>query len=67
MQYLEKVDTISRAIRSEVFYRRPGKWCRQCEYLPVCTGDERKIRSTLVQLSASQKIWLVFFCASIVR
>jgi len=50
IEYLEKVDTLTSAIRAGIFYRRPGKWCRQCEYLPVCTGDEKTVEKTLVKL-----------------
>jgi hypothetical protein len=32
------------------FYKRPGKWCLYCDYLPVCTGDQKKVKETLVQI-----------------
>ena len=49
--YLQKVGVITAAIRAGVFYRRPGRWCRQCEYLPMCTGDRKKTDETLVRIS----------------
>jgi len=54
IEYLEKVDTVTGAIRAGVFYRRPGKWCRQCEYLPVCTGDQKKTKETLIKITETQ-------------
>lgn len=45
--YLRKVELIGRAIANREFYRRPGKWCMQCDYLPVCLGNSRQSEETL--------------------
>jgi PD-(D/E)XK nuclease superfamily len=50
VEYLDKVDAVAGAIRSAIYYRRPGKWCRQCEFLPVCTGDTKTTDKTLVKI-----------------
>src|ERR1043166_3453370 len=42
MEYLAKVDYVAREIAAGHFYKRPGKWCSYCDYLPVCLGDEVK-------------------------
>ena len=36
------------------FYKRPGKWCSWCDYLPVCLKDEKRIKETLVKVTYSQ-------------
>jgi len=51
MEYLEKTELVAEQIEQGKFYKRPGKWCRQCEFLPVCTGNEREARETLVKLA----------------
>ncbi len=54
VDYLRKVVLVGDAIQRQQFYRRPGWWCGMCDYLPVCLGDEKKIKETLVQaVSAS--------------
>ena len=50
VEYLEKAETVAGQIERRVFYKRVGKWCRQCEFLPMCTGDERTVRETLVRI-----------------
>jgi CRISPR/Cas system-associated exonuclease Cas4 (RecB family) len=54
MDYLQKVETVTQAIRAGLYYRRPGKWCRQCEYLPVCVGDAKNAGETLVRINQAQ-------------
>ncbi len=49
--YLAKAGVVARAIAAGHFYKRPGKWCGYCDYLPVCLGDEEKVRETLVQVT----------------
>lgn len=36
-EYLEKVSLVGRLIQDQVFFKRPGKWCAQCDYLAVCS------------------------------
>ena len=50
-EYLTKADLVGRAITAGHFYKRPGKWCGYCDFLPVCLGDEEKVRETLVQVT----------------
>jgi CRISPR/Cas system-associated exonuclease Cas4 (RecB family) len=51
MEYLAKVEHIAGEIAAGHFYKRPGRWCSYCDYLPACLGDEEKIRETLVQVA----------------
>ena len=51
VEYLEKAETVAHQIEQSVFYKRIGKWCRQCEFLPVCLGDKGKARDTLVRIA----------------
>jgi CRISPR/Cas system-associated exonuclease Cas4 (RecB family) len=51
MEYLAKVEYVAHEIAAEHFYKRPGKWCSYCDYLPVCLGDEQRTRDTLVQVA----------------
>lgn len=48
--FLSKAEYIAGEIASERFYKRPGKWCTWCDYLPVCTGDQNKTREDLIQI-----------------
>ena len=49
--FLAKAEYVGAEIESGQFYLRTGKWCAQCDFLPVCTGDERKAKETLVQIA----------------
>jgi len=51
MEYLEKAELVARQIAQGNFYKRPGKLCRQCEFLPVCVGDRKKAEQTLVRIA----------------
>jgi hypothetical protein len=32
------------------FYKRPGKWCRYSDYLPVCLGDQQEVDETVAEV-----------------
>jgi CRISPR/Cas system-associated exonuclease Cas4 (RecB family) len=49
-EYLAKAAHIGRAIGAGRFYKRPGMWCKWCDYLPVCLGDNREVEESLVQI-----------------
>ncbi|PYU19110.1 MAG: hypothetical protein DMG32_25055 [Acidobacteria bacterium] len=51
MEYLKKAELVAGQIEQGKFYKQPSKWYRQCEFLPVCTGNEREARETLVKLA----------------
>lgn len=46
-EYLAKVAMVAEDIVDERFYRRPGKHCSYCDFLPVCVGDKAKAQETL--------------------
>jgi hypothetical protein len=50
VEYLRKMEMVAQQITQRVFYKRVGFWCRQCEFLPVCTGNDKKARETLVRI-----------------
>jgi len=50
-EYLTKAGVVAHAIAAGHFYKRPGKWCGYCDFLPVCLGDQEKVRETLVQVA----------------
>jgi putative RecB family exonuclease len=50
-EYLAKAELVSRAIAAGHFYKRPGRWCGYCDFLPVCLGDQEKVDETLVQVA----------------
>jgi CRISPR/Cas system-associated exonuclease Cas4 (RecB family) len=50
-EYLAKADLVGHAVTAGHFYKRPGRWCGYCDFLPVCLGDEQKTRETLVQVA----------------
>ena len=49
-EFIDKADLVAREIAAKHFYKRPGKWCSWCDYLPVCTGNAKQISETLVQI-----------------
>jgi len=50
-EYLAKVQIVSEDIHAGKFYKRPGKWCSYCDFLPVCLGDKKKVEETLVNIT----------------
>ncbi len=50
-EYLAKVRLVSEDIARGKFYKRPGKWCAYCDFLPVCLGDKKRVRETLVKIA----------------
>jgi RecB family exonuclease len=50
-EFLDKAGYLAGEITAERFYKRPGKWCSWCDYLPVCLKDEKGIKETLVQIA----------------
>ena len=53
-EFLAKANYVGREIADRRFYKRPGKWCSWCDYLPVCVKDEKRIKETLVKVTYSQ-------------
>jgi len=51
IEYLEKVRIIAADISAGKFYKRPGKHCSYCDFLPLCMGDMQKAGEALVQIS----------------
>ncbi len=39
MEYLDKAEVVARQIEQSIFYKRIGKWCRQCDFLSLCLGN----------------------------
>ena len=50
-EFLVKVRLILDDIAAGKFYKRPGKHCRYCDFLPICTGDQQKAQETLVRIT----------------
>ncbi len=50
MEYLHKAEAVADQIARGVFYKRFGRWCRQCEFLPLCLDDRAKAAETLVKI-----------------
>jgi RecB family exonuclease len=49
-EYISKADYVAHEITAGRFYKRTGKWCSWCDYLPVCMGDRKTVEETLVQI-----------------
>lgn len=50
-EYLAKVQIISEDIATGTFYKRPGRRCGYCDFLPVCFGDRNKAQQTLLKIA----------------
>lgn len=48
-EFLVKAERLGQDIANQRFYKRPGKWCAWCDYLPVCLGDKQQAEESLVQ------------------
>jgi RecB family exonuclease len=49
IEYLKKVALVAHEIGRQHFYKRPGQWCASCDYLPLCLGDTKKAKQTLMR------------------
>jgi CRISPR/Cas system-associated exonuclease Cas4 (RecB family) len=50
-EYLAKVRIVSEDIAAGKFYKRPGKHCGYCDFLPVCLEDKKEVQETLVRIA----------------
>jgi RecB family exonuclease len=50
-EYVEKARIVSSDILAGKFYKRPGKHCAYCDFLPVCMGDRKKAQEALVRIT----------------
>jgi RecB family exonuclease len=50
LEFLSKAKIVAQEVSNERFYKRPGIWCTWCDYLPVCLGDEQKVKHGFVQI-----------------
>jgi putative RecB family exonuclease len=46
-EYLEKAELVTQQIAQGIFYKRIGKWCRQCDFLSLCLGNKTQARALL--------------------
>jgi len=53
-EFLVKADIVAHDIASGRFYKRSGKWCAWCDFLPVCVKDEKRVEETLVKIAYSK-------------
>ena len=51
IEYVEKVRLVAADIAAGKFYKRPGKHCAYCDFLPLCMGDKQKAQDSLVQIA----------------
>jgi len=45
------MEIVAQQITEQAFYKRVGFWCRQCEFLPLCLGNKKKAKDTLVRIT----------------
>ncbi|MCL5406744.1 MAG: PD-(D/E)XK nuclease family protein [Deltaproteobacteria bacterium] len=50
-EYLAKVQIVAEDIARGKFYKRPGKHCSYCDFLPACLGDKQKVQEKLVRIT----------------
>jgi RecB family exonuclease len=49
-EYVEKIRLVSRDIAAGIFYKRSGKHCAYCDFLPLCMGDQKTANETLIRI-----------------
>jgi hypothetical protein len=55
VEYLAKVSLVAGAIARGEFYKRPGRWCGYCDFLPLYVGDNKKVDETLVRITPARR------------
>ena len=50
-EFVGKAGFIASEIQAGHFFKRPGKWCSYCDFLPVCLADFQRAKETLIQVS----------------
>jgi hypothetical protein len=53
-EYLSKAGLIAREITAGHFYKRPGRWCAWCDFLPVCIGDNKRTEEHLIRVERAE-------------
>ncbi|MBN1516379.1 PD-(D/E)XK nuclease family protein [Candidatus Sumerlaeota bacterium] len=48
-EFLEKAAYIGQQITERQFHKRPGMWCKWCDYLPVCLRNQQEVERLFVQ------------------
>ena len=51
IEYVEKVRFVAADIAAGKFYKRPGKHCAYCDFLPLCMGDTQNAQESLVHIT----------------
>jgi len=51
-EFLAKASLVGENIAAAHFYKRPGKQCGWCDFLPVCTGDVQATQKCLTRICA---------------
>lgn len=49
VEFLGRVGLVGEDIARGRFYRRPGKHCSWCDFLPICLGDNERVAATLAR------------------
>jgi putative RecB family exonuclease len=52
LEFLGKAELVASQIAARQFFKRPGKWCSWCDYLPVCLGDKKAVKAKLMRVPA---------------
>jgi CRISPR/Cas system-associated exonuclease Cas4 (RecB family) len=50
-EYLTKIRLVSEDIAAGKFYKRPGRQCAYCDFLPVCLDNQKKAQEILVKIT----------------
>lgn len=56
VEFLNKVSHVASEVENENFYKRPGKQCSMCEFLPVCIGDTKEVEATLIKTKSWKEV-----------
>lgn len=53
LEFVGKLRMVAEDLGRRRFFKRPGRWCTWCDYLPVCTGDRKTADETLIQIDST--------------
>jgi hypothetical protein len=51
IEFLAKTEYVAREITTGRYYKRPGKWCAWCDFLPVCARDTKRAEQMLLKIA----------------
>jgi hypothetical protein len=56
VEFLAKVSHVISEIEEERFYKRPGRQCGICDFLPICLRNGKEVEETLIKIERYKEV-----------